>query len=553
MFHPTKDKFVGEVARPNRKFVSPRTRSAQVFLVVCLSFVAVGAQLVRLAWQGQVSTTTAAIRSPLATSFSRPDIVDRAGRLLATDVAVPSVFVDPARVLNPGTLVEQLDRTFPELDRIGLAALVSNRSKRFVWIKRHISPDLAQKIHGFGLPGLNFRDEIKRVYPRVAFASHLLGHVDIDNKGIAGFERYLDQQNRVTPVNGVTRARQAAVSLSLDMASQQALSRELADAMIRYKAKAAAGLVLDVTTGEIIALSSQPQIDPTKSRVDSGADRPDRLTASTYELGSVFKLFTVAMALDAERVQLDTKVDVSTPLKAGSHTITDLHAHGRVLTVSEIFLKSSNVGAGALALELGKNRQAAFYRRLGLMHAMDTEAGPVAAAQIPKNWGDAETVTMSYGHGIAVAPLQFAAAAAALVNGGQFVKPTLLRAAPDGPGVGPQIIKRTTSDDVRELMRKNVRDRSGTGWRADVPGYRVGGKTGTAELPRRGGYDQDAVISSFVAAFPMDAPKYLTFVMLFEPQPVAETGGAITAGRNAAPATGRLIKRIAPLLGVAAR
>ncbi len=531
----------------------PRQRGAIAFLLAFLAFACVGGQLVRLALQGQGLPTAAALRTPLPISYARPDIVDRNGRLLATDVVVPSLFADPARVLNAGDVVDQLQDVLSDLDRIGLASALSDKSRRFAWVKRHMSPALAQNVHDLGLPGLAFREEIGRVYPRVALAGHVLGNVNIDNKGLSGFERFLDQRGWVKPVYGVTRSDRAPIQMSLDLAVQQALSAELSDAIRRYKSKAAAGVVLDVKTGEILAVSSLPSIDPSRPTMAQDKTRPDRVFTSTYELGSVFKLLTIAMALDASRVTPETMVDVRRPLSAGGHTIRDLHPISRPLSVTEIFLRSSNIGAGALALELGKNKQQEFLRRTGILHELETEAGKVARAQLPESWSDVETVTVSYGHGIAVAPMQFAAAAASLVNGGRFVRPTLLRQDQDVVLRGAPILKRSTSLKMRELMRLNVRDKSGTGWRADVPGYRVGGKTGTAELPKSGGYDKKSVIASFVGAFPMDDPAYLTFVMLFEPQPVPETAGRVTAGRNAAPATGRLIKRIAPLLGVVAQ
>ncbi len=539
----------------NPTLQSPKRRSAIVFLLATLAFTVVGSQLLRLAMIGQSKsqTTAAAIRPRVATSYARPDIVDRNGRLLATDVAVPSLFADPARVLDTQEIVTKLQTVISGVDEAALKHALADKNRRFAWIKRQLPPSLAQDVHDLGLPGLAFRDEIGRVYPRTQMAGHILGAVDVDNKGLGGFESYIDRRGWVRQVYGVTRSEHAPIQMSLDLAVQQALTVELGDAMRRYKAKAAAGIVLNVKTGEILAAASRPRVDPENTHIARNKINPDRIIASTYELGSVFKMFTVAMALDAGRVTPTTKIDVRAPLKAGGHTITDLHPSSRPLTVAEVFLKSSNIGSGALALEVGKDLQQAFLSRIGLTGDLITEAGAVAHPQLPTNWGEAETATVSYGHGIAVAPLQFASAAAALVNGGRFVRPTFLRQDKTSYLKGAPIIKRSTSRQLRNLMRRNVRDRSGTGRRADVLGYRVGGKTGTAELPSRGGYNKKAVISSFVAAFPMDDPAYLTLVMLFEPQPVAETLGSITAGRNAAPATGRLIKRIAPLLDVAAR
>jgi cell division protein FtsI (penicillin-binding protein 3) len=278
--------------------------------------------------------------------------------------------------------------------------------------------------------------------------------------------------------------------------------------------------------------------------------RIDKLQGGTYELGSVLKILTVAMALDGGKVKADTVLDVTKPLTAGKFTIKDPHSAGRPLTVSEVFIKSSNVGSGMLALGEGPERQKAFLEKVGLTREMRTEAGPVAPPQLPRQFGRIEQITVGYGHGIALAPIQFAAAAASVINGGKPVKPTYFKRAETAQSSTERVVSQETSDTLRVLFRRNVAERGGTGTRADVPGYRVGGKTGTAEMPGKGGYQKKAVVSSFLGAFPMDAPRYLTMVLIFEPQGTEEADGEVLAGRNAAPTTARVIARIAPLLGV---
>jgi cell division protein FtsI (penicillin-binding protein 3) len=319
--------------------------------------------------------------------------------------------------------------------------------------------------------------------------------------------------------------------------------------MRSYSAKGAAGLVLDVETGEVVATASLPAVDPAMPSDRQEPAAVDRVAGGSYELGSIFKTFTIAMALEEGGVGLDSMVDTTKPLEAGRFRIEDLHPAGRPLTVTEVFVRSSNVGAGQLALAIGPERQRRFLERLGLVRPMSTEAGPVAPPQVPEHWDRAETITISYGHGIAVAPLQLAAAAAALVNGGYEITPTYLKRAPVAAGERRRVVSASTSARIRELMRRNVEEPGGTGRRAAAEGYRVGGKTGTAELAVAGGYDKRAVLSSFLGAFPIDAPRYLTLVLLFEPKPTAETGG-VTGGLTAAPVTSRLVSRIAPLLGV---
>lgn len=526
--------------------VNLRLRAIAVTGVVMLAFLAVGGQLIRLAAIRSGPVLQSNISEPVAQSFSRPDLVDRNGRLFATDVENPSLFADPALILDRDEVVEKLRKVLPELDARALRRELSDRNKRFVWIKRQIAPHLAQKVHDLGIPGISFRTELKRAYPLSTLAGHVLGAVNVDNKGVAGLERYLDDSASVEAVHGATLSERAPVRLSLDVGVQHSLTEELQDATQRYKAEAATGLVMDVNTGEVLASASLPEPDP---RLGSAADtvQTDRLAGGTYELGSIFKMLTVAQALDGGTATLDTLYDVRQPLVEGRFTIKDLHPIGRPASVRDIFLHSSNVGAAMIALQSGGERQKDFLGRLGLLEGGRTEAGPITAPQLPRRWERIEQITIAYGHGLAVTPLQFAGAAAALVNGGELVKPTFLRGR---EAKKTRVISAETSRRINELMRLNVTEPVGTGKRADVPGYRVGGKTGTAEMATTGGYAKKSVISSFVAAFPMEKPQYLVMIMLFKPEATAETKNEITAGHNAAPTAGRVIARIAPLLGV---
>jgi cell division protein FtsI (penicillin-binding protein 3) len=516
-------------------------------LAMALAFCAVGAQLVRLAMQSQ-GEMSASLNETVAQSFARPDIVDRNGRLLATDVEAYSLFADPARVIDRDEAVEKLAVVFPDLDRNALRKDLSDRNRRFVWVRRGLPPRTAQAVHNLGLPGLDFRRELRRAYPAGTLAGHVIGYVNIDNKGVAGIERYVDEVVGVESVQGATLAERPPVRLSLDIGVQHAVEAELAGAVDRYQAKGAAGIVLDVTTGEVLASASLPAIDPAHPNLEAG--RLDKIAGSTFELGSVFKTLTVAMAIDQALVTPETIIDVRKELAAGRFTIKDLHPLRRPLSVAEIFLHSSNVGAAMLALQAGPQRFEDFLRHMQLLDGMKTEAGNVAPPQVPQRWGEVETITGSYGHGIALAPLQFAAAASAIVNGGRKVMPTYIKRPADAGVADIPLLSAATSEKMRVLMRRNVAEPAGTGKRAEVRGYQVGGKTGTAELPGVGGYREKAVISSFLAAFPMDNPRYLVFVLLFEPKATQETGGELLASRNAAPTAGRVISRIGPLLGM---
>ena len=525
-----------------------RVRGFVLSVLVAALFLAIAGQLVRLSLVSD-SGIRIAMAEPIGRVFSRPDIVDRRGRLVATDVGTPSLYVDPALVLDRDEVVDKLTAIFADLDAADLRRLLDDRTRRFAWVRRGLTPLQAQRVHDLGLPGLAFRREPRRVYPAGALVGHLVGQVNIDNKGLSGLERHIDETMGLEVVLAATQSRIASVRLSLDLGVQHALALELREAQSRYKASGAAGLVMDVATGELIAAVSLPEIDPNWPAEALAVDRLDRLSASVFELGSIFKTLTVAMLLEEGVATLDKVYDVRAPLQIGAHTITDLHPQGRPLSVRDIFLHSSNVGAGMMALEAGSARQIGFLSRLGLLAPLRTEAGPVSAPLLPKRWGEIETVTVAYGHGLAVAPIQFAAAMAGLVNGGTQVTPTFLAKAGAAPS-SERLVSPKTSARIRELLRLNVTSPHGTGRRAEVAGYGVGGKTGTAEMPGRGGYQSKSVISSFVGALPMDAPRYVTFVALFEPQATDETKGQITAGLNAAPLSGRLIARIAPLLDV---
>lgn len=525
-----------------------RIRALLAIGCMSLAFVAVGVQLLRLAATGEPENRVS-MSAPIATSFSRPEIFDRNGRLMAGDLVMQSLFADPSIVLDRDEVVEKLATVLPDLDTVRIRKSLADKSKRFVWIRRGVSARQAQEIHDLGLPALSFRQELRRAYPLGRTAGHILGFVDVDNKGLAGLELFLDESQTVDRVHGPSFSVRPAVRLSLDLAVQYGLEEELKHAMERYSAKAALALVMDVGSGEILAAASLPGLDPHNLSERSDESRIDRLSHGTYELGSVFKMFTIAMALEGGKVDTGTQVVVGEPLEFGRYKIADQHLAGYSLSVADVFLKSSNVGSGRLALSEGTESQKAFLERLGLTSQIATEAGAVSPPRLPERWGELETVTVAYGHGLAVAPLQFAASAAALVNGGLRIKPTFLRQLDGGNVRGERVISAETSGAIRHLMRQNVASGQGTGSRADVPGLSVGGKTGTAEIPGAGGYEEKAVIASFVAAFPMEKPRYLTLVSLFEPKGSKETRGAITAGWNAAPTTARIVTRIAPLLG----
>ena len=425
-------------------------RSAVMTVSVVAMSTAIAGQLVHLAWLGQTGLT-AAISNPIATSFARPDIVDRRGRLLATDVSLPSLFADPSRILDRNVVVEQLTKLMPDLNGAKLRADLSDRARRFVWVRRGVSPAIAQHIHNLGFPGLGFKNELKRAYPAGKLAGHVLGAVNVDNKGVAGLEQYIDTEVGADPVLGTDLSRKAPVQTSLDLGVQHALQDELKSAMRRYQSKGASGVVLDVETGEVMAAASLPGVDPMQPTELQDPERQDRVAGGTYELGSIFKAFTVAMALEAGLVTADTRIDVSKPLVDGRHTIRDGHGSGRPLSVTEIFTHSSNVGAGMLALAAGPERHKRFLDTFRLLSSMKTEAGGIAPPQAPKVWQRIQQITISFGHGMAVSPLQFAAAGAALVNGGRYHHPTFLRQKTVGPHEGERVLSEANKSNDAQL------------------------------------------------------------------------------------------------------
>jgi len=490
----------------------------------------------------------AAASSEIASA--RPDIIDVNGEILATDIKTFSLFAEPRRVVDPDEAAEQLSLVFPDFDRDRLRRDLATDAG-FLWLKREITPSQRKRIHDLGLPGIGFRSENRRFYPGGPTAAHILGTVNIDNQGIAGIEKYIDDSG-LSDLHEAGFAMERGlepIELAVDLRVQHAVRSELASAMERYRSIAAIGIVLDVKTGEVLGMSSLPDYDPNDPSQTLDKDRMNRATVGVYEMGSTFKTFTTAMALDSGLVHINDVFDASKPLRISGFTIHDFHSQNRALTVPEIFIHSSNIGTAKMALEVGIPAQQAFLGKLGLLDEMRTELPEAGAPLKPSEWTKLSSVTISFGHGISVSPLQTAVAGAALMNGGYYVPPTFRPRTEEEAGhLARRVIKAETSELMRKLMRMNVL--KGSGRRAAVPGYRVGGKTGTAEKVVNGKYANDKRRNAFLAAFPMDAPRYLVLVVIDEPQP-EEEGLPATAGMNAAPTTAAIIRRIAPMLGVA--
>jgi cell division protein FtsI (penicillin-binding protein 3) len=488
-----------------------------------------------------------------AVATARPDILDRNGEVLATDVKTPSLFAEPRRIIDADEATELLAGVLPGLD--GREARDRLASKRgFAWLKREIAPEQQQAVHRLGIPGIGFLSENKRVYPDGNTFSHIIGHVNVDNQGIAGIEKWIDSRGLADLHRagfGIDRE-QEPVRLGVDLRVQHALHDELVAARDKYKADAAAGIVLDVRTGEIVSMVSVPDYNPNNPREALEPSRINRLTTGVYEMGSTFKALTVAMALDSGKVTLNSSFDARGSLRYGHFNISDYHAQNRVLTVPEIFTYSSNVGAAKMALAMGVENHKAFLRKVGQLDRLRTELPESAEPIVPRHWGELNTVTIAFGHGLSVAPLQSVMGVAAILNGGWLIPPTFLkRTQAEARALAKRVVKPETCVAMRYLMRLNAE--KGTATKADVKGFYVGGKTGTAEKVINGHYSKHRLMTDFMAVMPSDDPHYLLLIMLDEPKPIPETKGFATSGWNAAPVTARVIARIAPLLGLEPR
>jgi cell division protein FtsI (penicillin-binding protein 3) len=488
-----------------------------------------------------------------AVATARPDILDRNGEVLATDVRVPSLYGEPRRLIDVDEAVELLTADLPDLDATELRERLSSK-RGFVWLKRDITPEQQREIYRQGLPGIGFLNENKRDYPNGSEVSHLIGHVNIDNQGIAGIEKWLDGQGLAAlHMAGLATDRlQTPVQLAVDLRVQHALRDELVAARAKFSAIAAAGLVLDVRTGEVVAMVSEPDYDPNNPHEALDPTRINRLTTGVYEMGSTFKAFTIAMALDSGKATLKSSFDAHSPLHFGKFDIHDFEPQQRALTVPEIFTYSSNIGAARIAMAVGVDAHKAFLKKMGQLERLRTELPESAEPIVPKRWSELNTITIAFGHGLSVAPLQAVMGVAALMNGGILIPPTFLkRTEAEAQALGKRVVKPETSEIMRYLMRLNVE--KGTAAKADVPGYYIGGKTGTADKVVFGRYSKNKVLTDFMAVLPADQPRYLVLVMLDEPHATPETHGFKTSGWNAVPTGGRVVARIAPLLGIEPR
>lgn len=469
----------------------------------------------------------------------RAEITDRNGVLLATSLNTGSLYANPKLMHDTADAAAKLARVLPGLNEKDTAAKLSS-DRSFVWLRRNLTPRQQFEVNRLGIPGLFFQREERRVYPHGALAAHIVGFTDIDNRGLAGLEQAFDERLKQS---------NEPLQLSIDIRAQHLVREELSAAVEEFRAIGGAAMVLDVHSGELLAMVSLPDFDSNAPGRADPETRFNRNTLGVYEPGSTFKIFNTAMALDFGTTTLAGGYDASKPIKVARFSITDYKPQKRWLSVPEIFMYSSNIGSVRMALDVGRDRQREFLGRLGFLKAPTIELPEVGAPLLPAPWREINTMTAAFGHGISVTPLQLVAGTAAVVNGG-IMRPVTLLKLPEGERVhGERVISARTSEQMRRLMRLVVE--KGTGKSSNVPGYLVGGKTGTAEKIVNGRYRRDARISSFVGAFPMNAPRFVVYAMLDEPKGNKSTYGYATAGWVVAPAVGRIVSRVAALYGIA--
>jgi cell division protein FtsI (penicillin-binding protein 3) len=537
-----------------------RAQVRLLFLALCFfsAFTVIGARMGTLAATEPMEPRTASSSAEIVAS--RADIVDRNGRILATNMLTHALYIQTKDLIDPPHAAHELVRIFPDLDEATLLRRMTD-GRKFLWVKKVMSPEQMQAVYEIGDPGLLFGPREMRLYPNGNLAAHVLGGATFGAEGVdsaeivgtAGLEKAMDARLRDPNMAGTP------LVLSMDLTVQATIEEVLATGMKMMNAKGAAAILMDVQTGEIISMASLPDFDPNNRPnpvLPKGAEPGDsplfnRAVQGVYELGSAFKIFAASQAMDLGLVNPETLVDANAPMTWGKFKIKEFenHNYGPLLSVSDVIAKSSNVGTAHIALMIGGERQQSFLRSLGIFDPTPVELieAPYARPIVPKRWPDITTITVGYGHGIAASPLALASAYASIANGGIRVTPTLLKR--NAPMEGPRILSERVAREAVKMLRRVVTE--GTASLGDVPGYKVAGKTGTAEKPNpSGGYYHDRVVNTFAAVFPADNPRYVLTVTLDEPVETTGPKPRRTAGWTAVPVAAEVIRRTAPLLGL---
>ena len=540
-------------AQRDRLRLRAESRLLLVAFVFVAAFGAVGYKMAALA-TSEPSEPRILSQGPTILN-TRADITDRHGRLLATNFATNALYAHPQDIIYPRRVADGLAAIFPEMDADDLYRRFTGDS-RFIWLRRYISPEQEQMVHDIGSPGLLFGPREMRLYPNGSIASHILGGASFGEEavnaaeviGVAGIEAHFDEELR-------DPARVEPLMLSLDLTVQSAVEEVLAGGMALMNARGAAAVLMDVHTGEVISMASLPDFDPNaRPRPLLEGDQADsplfnRAVQGVYELGSVFKTFTIAQALELDLFSPSDMIDTTGPLRMAGFAIRDFSNYGPEQSVADVLIHSSNIGTARIARVIGAARQENFLASLNLLEPTNVELveAPSGRPLTPPRWGELATMTISYGHGVSTSPLHLAAAYSTIVNGGTEITPTLVRR--ETPQNGERIISEATSVAMRALLRAVVTE--GTASFGEVEGYSVGGKTGTADLPRpNGGYYEDRNLNTFASAFPMDDPQYVLIVTLQEAAELSGPEPRRTAGWTAVPVAAEIIRRTAPLLGL---
>lgn len=543
---------LGPAPKKSRRLATPHDLALEVarsrliggLLIFSLAYLLIAGRLVFVTMTGDGPEIQTSPTSSGDSVASRADILDRNGTVLATSLPTVSLCADAKKIANPDEAAQRLIAVLPDLD----AARVHedlHGAKHCVMLKRHLTPKQSYEVNKLGIAGLEFRPDERRIYPAGEMTAHVVGYTDIDDNGIAGMEKELNKRLQEEP---------EPVTLSVDLRLQSILRRELYNGMTNFSAVGAAGLIMDMSSGEVLAMTSLPDFDPQHPGTASDDAKFNRDTLGVYEMGSTFKIFNTAMALDSGLIHVGDAFDTVHALEIGGQSIKDFHPENRWLNVAEIFTHSSNIGSARMAQRMGGARQRAFLARLGLTEKSSIELPEVGSPLVPtaKEWGEATTMTAAFGHGIAVNSVQLAGAVATIVNNGIPVRPTLLKKSSYNQAnidTTDSVITPRTSAMVRALMRLVVT--KGTAKGAEVAGYMLGGKTGTADkLGANHHYMANARLSSFIGVFPINNPKYLVFAMLDDPKGNAKTYGFATGGWTAAPVVSKVVAQIGPLLGM---
>ncbi len=527
-----------------------QARIRWMVLALVLGFGLVGGRLVQLGMVVPDSTIEGQARDVI--TATRPPILDRNGLEMAVDIRVPSLYAEPRRIIDVEEAVRKIRTVLPDLDEKWLRERLTG-DKGFVWVQRELSPAIQDRVMRLGIPGVEFLTESKRFYPGMSEASHILGSTNIDNQGIAGIERHMDGEDvALLQELGLARGNALApVELSVDMRVQHVMHEQLVDAMTRYQAIAAAGVMMDIYSGEIIALASIPDFNPNEPATALVKDSFNRITAGIFEPGSIFKTVTLAGALSSGAVSINDQFDARFGVRFGRFTIDDFHGKHRILSLPEVYKYSSNIGTIRIMQAMGKDAYRQFLTTMGFDQRVPFELPEMRLPAIPKELSEVGAATASFGHGLSVSPLHMVTAYASFVNGGNYVPPTLYRRdRAEAEPLYRRVVTEDTSTQIRYLMRLNALEGSGTQMNKAALGYRVGGKTGTAEKVVDGRYSSNKVTNFFGSAFPLDNPRYAMVIMVDEPKAESPQSGT-TAGWNAGAVTGRIVQRVAPMLGIA--